>query len=113
MPIELEDRACENGTYGIRCTFVEKTPEGNVPFTPKSGLKWSIRDKHGNDIRVDVPMTPAQTVYIVLTDTDLALAGGPAMRYVTVECTYDGILGNDLPFVEEISFKIDNLVGKP
>jgi len=69
----LDERAPEGGTFGIRCDFVEKTPEG----------------------------------------ADLALTGSSAKRYVLVEGIYDGILGNDLTVIKEVSFQIDNLRGKP
>lgn len=112
---ELTERAAENGTFGIKCDFVEKAPGGDVPFTPKPGLKWSLRDSQKNIInsRSDVPITPAQSVIIVLTGADLALTGGPAKRYVIVEGTYDGVLGTDLVVLKEAVFQIKNLVSKP
>lgn len=111
----LDEKAQEMGSYGIRCDFVEKTPEGNYPFTPNSDLKWSLYDKNGNPInnKTDEPLTPAQSVTIVLQGNDLALTGGSSLRYVMVECTYNGILGNNIIFIKEISFQIDNLKGKP
>lgn len=112
---DLEQKAPENGTFGIQCDFVEKTPAGNIPFTPNLGLKWSLTDSKGQVInnRTEVPITPDQSVIIVLSGLDLALAGGPAIRYVLVEGTYDGTLGNDLPVIKEVSFQIKNFVGKP
>ena len=112
---ELDEKAPEGGTFGIRCDFVEKMPDGDVPITPNPGLKWSLFDSRGTVIngKEDVPISPAQSIYIVLTGDDLALAGGPTKRYVTVEGTYDGILGTGLPLISEVSFQIKNLVGKP
>lgn len=116
MPVtDLEEKAPEGGTFGIRCNFVEKTPDGDVPYTPKPGLVWSLKDASGNPVngRTSIPISPAQSVDIVLSGNDLALVGGPSKRFVTVEGTYDGILGSDLPIVKEVSFQIKNLVGKP
>ena len=111
----LDERAPEGGTFGIRCDFVEKTPEGDVPFTPKIDPVWSLMDSNGQPVngRTDVPITAAQSITIVLKGDDLALTGGSAKRYVLVEGTYDGILGTDLTVIKEVSFQIDNLKGKP
>lgn len=117
MPIKLDEKAIENGTFGIKVEFREKTDPDDavgIPFVPNSGLKWSLYDKFGNTIngKKDQPLTPAESVVITLQGDDLALSGGPTQRYVTVEGTYNGVLGNNLPIVDEVSFQIQNLVGK-
>ncbi len=111
----LDERAPEGGTFGIRCDFVEKTPEGDVPFTPKTDPAWSLNDSKGQPVngKTGVTITAAQSITIVLKGADLALTGSSAKRYVLVEGTYDGILGNDLTVIKEVSFQIDNLRGKP
>jgi hypothetical protein len=111
----LDERAPEGGTFGIRCDFVEKTPEGNVPFTPKEDPVWSLKDSNGQPIngKTNEPIGAAQSITIVLKGADLALTGSSAIRYVLVEGTYDGILGTDLTVIKEVSFQIDNLKGKP
>ena len=116
MPnIHLDEKAPEGGTFGIRCDFVEKTPTENFPFTPKAPLVWSLIDSDGQVVneKSDIPITPAQSVTIVLKGDDLALVGSSAMRYVLVEGTYDGVLGDDLTVIKEVSFQIENLKGKP
>ena len=115
MPTKLSDKAVENSTYGIACLFREKVDGVYYPFTPNVGLKWSLRDKNGDPVngKENQPLTPAESVTIVLSGQDLALTGGPTTRYVTVEGTYNGILGNDLPIVDEVSFQIINITGKP
>ena len=116
MPnIHLTEKAPEGGTFGIRCDFVEKTPEGDVPFTPKAPLTWSLKDASGQEVnsKTNISISPAQSVTIVLTGDDLALTGSSAIRYVLIEGTYDGVLGNDLTVIKEVSFQIDNLKGKP
>jgi hypothetical protein len=115
--IKLEDKATEGGTYGIEISFFEKAnPDADrTPFTPNAGLLWSLRDKYGNVIndKEDEPIDSDETITIVLSGNDLALVGGPETRYVTVEGTYNGVLGNDLVLIGEVSFQIKNLVGKP
>lgn len=117
MPTILTDKAIEGGTYGIQVKFLERaTPEAApTPFTPNSGLKWSLRDRFGAVVnsKKDQPIASAETIVIVLTEEDLALVGGPTHRYVTVEGTYNGILGNNLALVGEVKFPIINLVGQP
>ena len=117
MPISthLEEKAPEGGTFGIRCDFVEKTPEGDVPFVPKVDPAWSLMDPNGLPVngKTGVTITAAQSITIVLQGDDLALTGSSAKRYVLVEGTYDGILGTDLTVIKEVSFQIDNLKGKP
>lgn len=115
MPTKLTEQAVENSSFGIRSTFTEKTPGGDVPFTPNTGLTWSLSNRDGSPVngKTDVPITPAPFIDIVLTGADLALIGGPVERYVTVNGTYDGVLGNGLPIVDEVSFQICNLKGKP
>jgi hypothetical protein len=117
MPtIHLEERAPEEGTFGIRCDFVEKAPSGDVPFTPKSPILWSLMNDKGQPVngKTNVQITsPAESITIVLKGADLALAGSSAIRYVFVEGTYDGTLGTNLTVVKEVSFQINNLKGKP
>ncbi len=111
----LDERAPEGGTFGIRCDFVEKTPEGDVPITPKAAPVWSLMDPSGQPVngKTEVSIPAAESITIVLKGDDLALAGSSAKRYLLVEGIYDGILGNDLTVIKEVSFQIDNLKGKP
>lgn len=118
MTVKLSEPAKEGGTYGIRVSFFEKADPDDAqgtPFTPNSGLSWSLYDQFGNVIndKEDEPLTPAESVVITLSGADLALTGGPTRRYVTVKGTYNGVLGNNLALVDEVSFPITNLVGQP
>lgn len=117
MPTKLSDKAEERSSFTIRASFYEKLPDGTKnSVVPNSGLKWSLRDKDGNPInsRTDVSISPAAYVDIVLSGDDLAVPGNyPVKRYLTVEGTYNGVAGNNLPIVNEVIFQIYNLVGKP
>ena len=116
MPTKLSDKAIESSTFGIKVDFTAKadpTDKIGTPFTPNAGLSWSLKEKNGvvvND-RINVPLTPAESVTIVLSGNDLALRGSPVRRYVTVKGTYNGVFGNNLPLIDEVSFQIQNLVG--
>jgi len=114
MPTKLLEKAVEGSTFMIRVEFNESTPAGPLPVIPKAGLKWGLREKDGTVVnsRENQVITPAATVDITLSGNDLALSGGrPLRRYLTIEGTYDGLAGNDLPIIDEASFQIYNLVG--
>jgi len=116
MPTKLSEKAIEGSTFAIKTDFTAKddpADEVGTPFTPNAGLAWSLTDKYGKIVnnRIDVPLTPAESVIILLKGGDLALSGGPTQRYVIVRGTYDGALGNDLPLIDEVSFQIQNLKG--
>jgi hypothetical protein len=116
MPTKLSEKAIEESTFAIKTDFAVKIDPDDavgVPFVPNSGLRWSLTDKDGNVIndRINQVLTPATSVTIVLKGDDLALVAGPVRRYVIVEGTYDGVLGNDLPFLDEVSFLVQNLKG--
>ena len=116
MPTKLLEKAIEESTFAIKTYFAVKTDPDDLigtPFTPNSGLTWSLTNKDGSIVnhRVNQPLTPAESVIIVLKGADLALTGGPVQRYVIVRGTYNGVLGNNLPILDEVSFMIQNLKG--
>ena len=112
----LPIKAKEGSTFGIKVDFIEKTTEDQEgsPITPNAGLTWSLKEKDGTPVnnKTDVPLDSAPSVIIVLSGDDLALnAGYPVERYVTIQGTYNSILGSDLSLIDEVSFQIENLVG--
>ena len=116
MASKLSEKAMEGSTFGIKADFVVRSSEGVTPVVPNSGLTWDLRDKDGAIVnsKEDQPLTPAESVYIVLSGNDLALSGGhPVERFVTIKGTFNSVLGNDLPLIDEVSFQIKNLVGEP
>ena len=118
MSTKLSEKAQEGSTFAIKIDFTVKAdPDDEVgtPFTPNSGLKWSLKDKDGNVIndKGDVEIDSAESITIVLSGADLALVGGPVRRYVTIKGTFNGVLGENLSLIGEVSFPIQNLVGMP
>lgn len=116
MPTKLSQKAVEGSTFTIVVEFNERLPDGTrTPIVPNSGLVWRLSDRYGNVIneRLDVPIDPpAQSVMITLSGNDLkTFSGKNTRRFVTIEGTYNGVAGNNLPLVEETSFQIENLVG--
>jgi hypothetical protein len=117
MPTKLSEKAVEGSTFTIRASFQEVLPDGTkTPVVPNAPLVWSLSDKDGGVVndRTDIPIAPAASVDIVLLGADLALNDNrPVRRFVTVVGTYNGLAGNDLPMIDEVSFQIHNLVGVP
>ena len=117
MTTKLRIKAKEGSTFGIRADFIEKTTDDQdgSPIIPNDGLTWSLSEKNGTPVnnRIDVPLSSAASVIIVLSGDDLALPGGyPVRRYVTIEGTYNSLLGSELALKDEVSFQIENLVGE-
>ena len=118
MTQKLSEKAKEGSTFAIRVDFtvkVDPDDEVGVPFTPNTGLKWSLKDAQGNVIndKSGVSIASAESITIVLSGLDLALVGASVRRYVTIWGTFNGVLGDNLPLVGEASFPIQNLVGQP
>lgn len=116
MPTKLSDKAVEGSSFTVRAAFNEVVAGGRSPVVPNSGLKWSLTDKDGNPVngKTDQPLTPAAVVDIFISSGDLAIPGDyPIMLFVTVEGTYNGVVGNNLPIVDEASFQVYNLKGQP
>ena len=113
---KLSEKAIEGGSFTIVAEFKEVDVDGTkTSFIPKAPLVWSLKDKDGTEIngRTDVSLTPASLVKIALAGDDLALTGSSALRVVTIEGTYDGLAGNNLPVVSEVHFEIMNAIGMP
>ncbi len=118
MPTKLSEKAVEGSTFGIKVDFTAKADPSDLvgtPFTPNAGLTWSLVDRHGSPVngKTDVDIASAESIIIALTGDDLALAGGPTHRFVIVKGTYNGVLGNNMKLIDEVSFQIQNLVGEP
>ena len=108
---KLAEHAIEKGTYVITASFYDDT---ETLVTPNSGLTWTLTDVNGNVInsRSAVAITSASTVYVVLTNNDLALGTGTrnAIRCLLITGTYDSTRGSGLAIRDQVIFEIDNLV---
>lgn len=116
MASKLSLKAREGSTFGIVAEFFERTTEDQegTPIIPNEGLTWSLTDEDGNPVndRTKEPLESAATVVIVLSGGDLALVNDyPVLRYVTIEGTYNSLLGTNLALIDEVSFQIENLSG--
>lgn len=81
---------------------------------PNAGLKWHLTDTEGKIInsREDVEiLTPAITVNIILSGADLEILDGrDTYRILTIEGTYNSVLGDNLPFKDSARFLLTNLI---
>lgn len=110
MPITAATHATEKSTFVITVNFSD---ENGDPTTINSGGVWHLTDRDGNIInsKEDQAIAVGQSADIVLTGDDLALPDPTDnLRIVTIEATYDGTLGNDLPLRDAVRFYIDNLL---
>lgn len=109
MPTTLNVHAMEKGTLAVTIAFKD---ENGVAVVPNAGLNWTLTDVVGTVVnsRSAVSITPGSSVTVVLTGSDLALTGSSdAERILTIEGTFDGSLGSNLPIKEECRFTIVNL----
>lgn len=109
MPMTLTTQAIEKGTFVIAVAFTDET---DAAVTPNAGLTWKLTDGAGAVIngRSAVSLTPDTSVDIVLSGDDLALGNNGNLRIVTVQGTYNGDAGNNLPIKDQVAFYIADLV---
>lgn len=108
--IELKKRAEDSSTYGAEFTLYDSTDQTVTPNT----VKWSLYDANGNIVnsRNAVNVSPASPVTIVLTGDDLAVTGADEdVRYLRIYGTYDGSLGNDFAYSEELMIIVNGQHG--
>ena len=115
MPVVLSTPAIERSTYAIEASF---TDDAGAAVAPNAGtLTWSLYKKVAGvetvvNSRLNVPITSAATVTILLTGADLALVTGEAKaRWLVLEGLYNSSLGAGLPLKNTVNFSITNLVG--
>jgi hypothetical protein len=112
MPTVLTSKAIEESTYIITAAFTDE--DGNA-VTPNS-LAWTLTDDQGAVInsRENVSLTPGESVQIVLSGDDLALAENDSRRRrVLVEGVYDSNAGSGLAIRDEVVFVIQELLNAP
>jgi hypothetical protein len=110
MIVQLATPAPERGTYIIDASFFD---EDEVSVVPNSGsLTWTLTDTLGTVVnsRLNVAITSAAIVHIVLSGLDLAIGDGllSVQRKVLIVGTYNSSLGSNLPIRQEIEFSIDD-----
>ena len=115
MPITVPQHARENGTFPLIVIPTYLSGTVSVAFKPNTA-SWTLSGADGDIInsRSAVSLTVASSMNIVLKDNDLAITG--TVRKIVkllVEGTYNSTtFGNDLPYTEEATIIIDNLVNK-
>jgi len=89
--------------------------ENNDAVVPSS-CTWTLTDANGAIVnsREDVSIgSLAETVSVVLSGDDLALASGfsgeSEWRFFTIEATYNSDLGVGLPLNDQLKFPVFNL----
>lgn len=103
----------EKSTCVVKVDFEDEDGDPVVP----SAITWSLMTKAGTAInsRTAVAVAvPAATIYITLSNLDLAFQtgeSGSVVRFLLVQATYDGTYGSALPMKDTYKFLIEDLVG--
>lgn len=107
---ELTLKAEEEGTYVVDATL--RFSGATLSMTV---LTWTLTDLDGNVInnRLDVALTPAATVMVILSGPDLAIGTNGIKRQVLLKGTYNSSLGNGLSLRKAVRFEIENLAKVP
>lgn len=116
MPVVLSVHAKELSTYVVTASFYDEDGNAEVP----TAIKWTLTDAGGTvinaqqDIAIALPLV---SVEIVLSGDDLAILptdiSSTPKRLITVEATYDSVLGLGLPLKGDAEFVIDGMVAVP
>lgn len=108
MSVALDTRANERGTYVVDVSFLDEDENAVTP----NEASWTLSDANGSVVnnRLEVAITPAETVSIVLSGLDLAVGGSleGTDRFLLVEFTYDSDIGSDVPATQEFKFQIND-----
>jgi hypothetical protein len=103
--------AVEQSSYLIEAAFFDEDDQEVIP----NSAKWSLTDTLGNVInsREDVVLTPAASVFIVLTGDDLALSTGftgfSELRVLLIEAIYNSSHAAGLYLKDQLVFPVVNL----
>lgn len=112
MPLTVNKRANERSTYGLTITFLDESGEALTP----SSITWTLTDSAGVLIngRDSVVVSPASSILIVLSGADLPIDPGlSTQRVITIEAVYSSSIGSDLPFKDQVTFGMNDLVAIP
>lgn len=103
MPIQIKDVVPAKSTAGFEVSFFDDT---DTAVTPNS-ITWTLYNKERDIVngREAVAVTPAETVTITVSGNDHLYTDG-SVRILEVTAIYDSSLGQDLPMVDEIVYRI-------
>lgn len=108
MPTQLEAMAKEKSTYVVTAAF---TDEEGTAVSP-TAITWTLTSATGTVIndRLNVTVTPAPSVEVVLTNLDLAIGTNGTTRVFTIKATYNSDSGTGLTLNDECRFLIADLL---
>src|SRR5262245_37926151 len=110
MATKLSKKAKEQGTFIIRYGFLDENEEPAAP----SAMAYSLLRDNGEVVNEleDVELEVGSTITIVLSGDDLArFAGDHGARFLHLSGTYDSTLEANLPYRDEVSVEVEDLVG--
>lgn len=103
MPIQIKDVVPAKSTAGFEVSFFDDTGTAVIP----NSVTWTLYNKDRDIVngREAVDVTPAETVTITVSGNDNLYTDGQT-RILEVTALYDSSLGQDLPMVDEIIYRI-------
>jgi hypothetical protein len=110
--IDLSTQFNEKGSGAIGFSFTGLNDEEVTPNT----FNWKLTDDQGTVInsRTDVSETPATTTWILLQGLDLADTSTNSIRIVTIQGTYNSILGGiaktNVEYTGEYRFDLRSMI---
>lgn len=109
MPVRLTEHANDRSTFVVEAAFADET---DAPVTP-SAATWTLLNRQRQVVneRDAIPVTPAQSITIVLGPDDLDHDDGE-LRYLVLDWLYDSDLGSGLAGREQVTFRIDDIAEK-
>lgn len=105
----LTVEAIEESTYVVTAVLTDENGDTVVP----TALTWSLYDEKGRVVneREGVILTPASTVQIVVSGSDLSLSGdNDETRFLLLEGTYNSDLGGGLPIRAQAEFPVNHTI---
>ena len=102
----LSPVAKEGGTYVVTATFYDEDDALVVPTT----ITWTLKDSGGSVVnsRQDVSVSPASSIYITLTGSDLPVNSHPQEELIlTVNAVYNSSYGTDLTLVNQCKITVE------
>ncbi len=102
----------EEGAGTIGVAFADEDADAEIP----TAVEWSLYDEDGNIVNSLSAQseTPATTIYVNLDGADLALPESKKpWRTLFVDATYNSTYGTGRHLIDNLTFMIKQVTGKP
>jgi len=100
----------EGSTKIVSVSFADEAGTALIP----TGITWSLYNELGSIVnsRSAIVVSPASTILIVLTPSDLQYTQVQKSVYLKVKATYSSTYGTGLSIVDTFEIPIEKVVGE-